>query len=80
MMVNRLLIFNIKYKKRNIVAKIYRKNGSEISPCIIAQVRFALGITHKKPKNNKTCSENYWNEVALIFAKKYIKKYQTILL
>ena len=61
------------------MAKIYRKNGSEISPCIIAQVRFALGITHKKPKNYKTCSENYWNEVVLIFAKKYNKKYQTIL-
>lgn len=30
-----------------------RNNGSEISPCILSQVKFALGLKNIKPINNK---------------------------
>jgi len=61
------------------MAKYYRYNGSEISPCIIAQVRFILGISKRKPKNKKTCSKIYWNEVLEIIAKQYRKQFNKYL-
>ena len=48
--------------------KLYRNSGGEISPCIIAQVRFALGISKRHPINKKKCSDDYWNEVVEIIA------------
>ena len=44
------------------MAKLYRENGSEISPCIISQVRYKLGLKPKEAKNSKSCSDKYWNE------------------
>ncbi len=38
-------------------------DGKEMSPCICAQVRFALGITQRQPTNQKTCSTWYWNRI-----------------
>lgn len=62
------------------MAKLYRNNSSEISPCIIAQIRFALGISKKQPKNRKKCSNDYWNEVVEIIAKtNKITNYNSIL-
>ena len=52
------------------MAKMYRKNGSEISTCIIAQVNFKLRLSSKQPKNSKTCSDFYWNEVVTLIVKK----------
>lgn len=57
----------------------YRINGSQISPCIIAQVKFKLGITTKSPKNTKSCSDTYWNEVLSIVAIKFKKDYKKLL-
>lgn len=34
----------------------------ELSPCIVAKARYALGLS-RRPKNSKKCSENYWNRV-----------------
>jgi hypothetical protein len=59
--------------------KLFKNNGSEISPCILAKVKFALDITQKKPKNNKVCSDKYWNEVLKIVADKYNKPYKFLL-
>jgi hypothetical protein len=61
------------------MAKWYRKNGSEISPCIIAKVKYKLGVTSKIPKNTKNCSDAYWNEVMSIVARTYKKKYKALL-
>lgn len=36
---------------------------TQIAPCIASKARFALGIAHKEPSNNKTCSYNYWSKV-----------------
>ena len=35
----------------------------EISPCIVAKAKWALGLTEKKPINKKTCSQEYWNGI-----------------
>ena len=61
------------------MGKWYRKNGSEISPCIIAQVKYKLGVTSKIPKNTKICSDTYWNEVVKIVGKLYNKQFESIL-
>ena len=61
------------------MAKFYRKNGSEISPCIIAKVKYKLGVTSKIPKNKKICSDKYWNEVVKMVAKQYNKQFESIL-
>ena len=53
------------------MTKLTRKNGAEISPCIIAQIRYLLGVSTSKPTNKNKCSKNYWNEVVDIIAKKY---------
>jgi hypothetical protein len=37
--------------------------GKQLSPCIIAKVRYALGINNTLPKNKKTCSVDYWKKV-----------------
>ena len=49
--------------------KLRRKNCSEISQCIISQVRYELRLKNQKPKNIKKCSNQYWNEVVDIVAK-----------
>ena len=54
------------------MAKLYRKNGSEISPCILSQVRYELGLKTKKAENSKQCSDNYWNETVTIVAIKNV--------
>lgn len=62
--------------------KFKRKNGSEISPCILSQIKFALGLKTTKPINNKKCSNEYWNEILiLVAAKNHITpdKYKSIL-
>ncbi len=41
-------------------------NGSKISPCIISQVRYELNLKEKPARNNKKCSDTYWNEVVNI--------------
>ena len=41
----------------------FKDTKIQIAPCIASKARFALGITHKKPSNNKTCSYNYWSKV-----------------
>ncbi|WP_297514115.1 hypothetical protein [Flavobacterium sp.] len=64
------------------MSKFERKNGSEISPCILSQIKFALGLKSKKPLNNKKCSNEYWNEVVEIIAEKHKiskEKYNSIL-
>lgn len=48
------------------LSKLKRGNGASISPCIITKVRFALGLTRIRPKNNKRCSKNYWDDVVEI--------------
>lgn len=48
-----------------------RSNGAHISPCILAQVKFSLGITIRKPTNRKKCSVYYWNEVVEILGRHY---------
>lgn len=35
-------------------------NGKQLSPCIAAKGRYALGLKNRKPHNNKTCSKEYW--------------------
>jgi len=39
------------------------KKGKQLSPCIIAKVRYALGIKKARPKNIKPCSLDYWKRV-----------------
>lgn len=59
-----------------------RKNGSNVSPCIISQVKYELGLKKVKPLNNKKCSNEYWNEIAKILTKHYSvnkDKYKSIL-
>ncbi|OQP60369.1 hypothetical protein A3860_33865 [Niastella vici] len=36
------------------------QNGKQLSPCIVAKVRHALGLTNKRPTNNKRCHPDYW--------------------
>lgn len=48
-----------------------RANNSEIAPCILSQVRFALGLTNREPLNDKVCSTIYWNEVVEIVGLHY---------
>ena len=48
-----------------------RKNGKQLSPCIIAKVKHALNLVDKKPINKKTCSEEYWHNTVIIVAEKY---------
>jgi hypothetical protein len=50
------------------MTKMKRKNGSNISPCIISQVKYELGLKKVKPINNKKCSNEYWNEIVKIIA------------
>lgn len=38
-------------------------NNKQISPCIVSKAMYALGITSKKPTNNKKCSIVYWSIV-----------------
>lgn len=64
------------------MSKFRRKNGSEISPCILSQIKFALGLKSKKPLNNKKCSNEYWNEILILVAEKNFissDKYKSIL-
>ncbi len=59
-----------------------RYNGSEISPCILSHVKFALGLKKTKPINNKKCSALYWNEIVEIITEHNSitkKKYKLIL-
>jgi hypothetical protein len=59
------------------MSKLYRNNGSEISPCIIAKVRYILDLSKRQPINTKNCSNNYWNEtVEKIAIKNKINNYQ----
>lgn len=53
-----------------IMNKLIRNNGSQISPCILAQVRFTLDNNRRRPINKKTCSIIYWNEIVKIVAEK----------
>ena len=46
-------------------------DGKQISPCILSKVKYALGITNRKPKNNKKCSINYWNMLVENLGKYY---------
>ena len=34
----------------------------ELSPCIVAKARYALGLSNR-PTNSKKCSVDYWNRV-----------------
>ena len=59
-----------------------KKNGSEISPCILSQIKYALGLKTKNPSNNKKCSNKYWNEILILVAEKNFishDKYKSIL-
>lgn len=38
-------------------------DGKQLSPCIVAKARYALGITTNEPANNKWCTQAYWNKV-----------------
>jgi hypothetical protein len=55
-----------------------RNNGSQISPCIISQVRFALGLKTNKVNNSKSCSNVYWNEAVEIIGRYYTLSRQRI--
>ena len=44
-------------------------NNREVSPCICAKLKYALGITATKPSNSKTCSQQYWDEIVDYFDK-----------
>lgn len=41
----------------------FKDTKTQIAPCIASKARFALGIAHNEPSNNKTCSYNYWSKV-----------------
>jgi len=40
-----------------------RINGVEMSPCIVAKAKHALGIATSYKGNNKKWSQGYWNIV-----------------
>lgn len=40
-------------------------NGVEVSPCILAKAKFALGIPNRYVFNDKKCSKDYWNKVVI---------------
>jgi hypothetical protein len=50
----------------------------EVSPCICAKARFALGLSGYEPRNSKTCSKNYWAEVVTYFGSLYNLSSETI--
>jgi len=50
---------------------IYYNNGRELNPSIISKVRYALGLKKEKPANQRTCTQDYWNELVTIFGKHY---------
>ncbi len=41
----------------------FKGTKTQISPCIVAKVNFALNLSNKKPTNTKTCSYDYWCKV-----------------
>jgi hypothetical protein len=48
-------------------------NNVELSPCIVAKVRYALYIllgyqVARAPVNRKTCTQHYWNRVVEAFS------------
>ena len=43
-------------------------NGIQLSPCIIAKARYALGAALNRPKNKKKCSKNYWEKVIYVLS------------
>ena len=47
----------------------YKINEKQISPCITAKARYALGITTIKSSNKKTCSKDYWAVVVTALGK-----------
>jgi hypothetical protein len=53
-------------------------NGREISPCIQAKAKYALGISNYRPRNIKTCSREYWIKVLLSFVSKYNLSSETL--
>jgi len=46
----------------------FKGTKTQISPCIVAKVKFALNLTKNKPSNTKTCSYNYWCNVIETFS------------
>ena len=50
-----------------------RKSNVQLSPCIISQVRYELGLKKTKPENSKKCSEAYRERVRE-FVKKKIQR------
>lgn len=51
--------------------KYFEGTNTQISPCIAAKAKYALGLTSKKPSNNETCSHDYWLRVIKTFANKH---------
>ncbi|HTN47181.1 MAG TPA: hypothetical protein VL098_12605 [Flavipsychrobacter sp.] len=48
-----------------------RKNGASIAPCIISRVKVALDVPNQYKGNNKSCSDDYWNDVVYIVGTKH---------
>lgn len=42
--------------------------GKQLSPCICSKVKYALGLK-EKAKNNKKCTQTYWNKVVDMLGK-----------
>ncbi|QLG46036.1 hypothetical protein [Costertonia aggregata] len=44
----------------NETAVVLDKNGKHLNTSIVAQAKYALGITLTPPKNNLSCTREYW--------------------
>ncbi len=50
--------------------------SKQLSPCICAKVRYALGVKNILPSNDKKCSQAYWDNVVDDLSKRYGKTSQ----
>lgn len=50
---------------------LFENTTTQISPCIVSKIRFALGLKVDKPNNKKTCSREYWEKAIKSVSKKY---------
>lgn len=52
--------------------QFYRRNGSQMSPCIASKVTHALNMPNRYTGNSsKKCSINYWEEACEIIGSHY---------
>ncbi|GEM_PF-1230882 len=50
---------------------LFENTKTQISPCIVSKVRFALGLKKDEPTNNKICSNEYWHKAVNSVSKQY---------